>query len=257
MAKYHTKDIIRQWDERISRELFEDAIQESQPVTVFLGGQSGAGKTRSVNYIQHLYREDGSQLIYVNADDLRQYHPDFRLLMESDPLGMPSKTGRAVSQWTSMAIEQANRDGYSIIVESTWNTPERVLDQMRQAKDAGRFVHVVGLATPPVLSRLAILERYYNDRQQGKPTRWVSPAFHDRLVGELPEHVRRIAGSGFADLLMVIDRDGDPERFDPKDVDAFDAAWFGRFRSEAGRFGSRNGWRSCGASAVEYTAFGC
>ena len=38
--------------------------------------------------------------------------------------------------------------------------------------DAGRLAYGAALAVPPVLSRLAMLERYYRDRSVGLPARW-------------------------------------------------------------------------------------
>lgn len=230
MPKFHTADIQRYWNDIISQRVFGNSQLEKRPLTVFLGGQSGAGKTAAIRLLRKEYTETEDQrLVYINPDDYRRFHPDFTKLMETNPLAMSSRTARAVSMWTIMAFEQANRDGYPIIVEGTWNTPERIIDQMRQAQEHERMVHMVALATPPALSRLAILERYYNDKAQGKPARWVSPAFHDRLITALPEHVNQIADSGLPDRFLIVERDGTIGYYGHEDGYQFTTDWKTRF----------------------------
>ena len=52
--------------------------------------------------------------------------------------------------------------------------------------DAGRLAYGAALAVPPVLSRLAMLERYYRDRSVGLPARWTPAEAHDNAVANLP-----------------------------------------------------------------------
>mgnify|MGYP003622369322 CR=1 FL=1 len=56
--------------------------------------------------------------------------------------------------------------------------------------DAGRLAYGAALAVPPVLSRLAMLERYYRDRSVGLPARWTPAEAHDNAVANLPATVR-------------------------------------------------------------------
>ena len=81
--------------------------------------------------------------------------------------------------------------------------------------DAGRLAYGAALAVPPVLSRLAMLERYYRDRSVGLPARWTPAEAHDNAVANLPATVRAVAASLLVDRLTVIDRgDGaDPDMF--------------------------------------------
>ena len=74
--------------------------------------------------------------------------------------------------------------------------------------DAGRLAYGAALAVPPVLSRLAMLERYYRDRSVGLPARWTPAEAHDNAVANLPATVRAVAASLLVDRLTVIDRDG-------------------------------------------------
>lgn len=225
MTKLHTADLIERWNTLIAPDVFENATREDRPLTVYLGGQSGAGKTQCINRLQLLYAEDCHSLVYVNPDALRQYHPDFTELMEERAQDMPKRTGHAASEWTKYAVEQANRDGYSVIVEGTWNNPDKIKSQMKTAKDNGRTVHMAAMAVPKELSRLAILERYYNDKSKNLPARWVAPAVHDKFVKELPDHVYKLVESDLPDRFLLVERGGFTKYYEHDDGYQFVSDW--------------------------------
>ncbi|WP_158276321.1 zeta toxin family protein [Bifidobacterium callitrichidarum] len=216
------------WDEQIKQVVFEDYQPSDNPLTVFLGGQSGAGKTQGVHTIMGAYRDEG--LVYINPDDYRQFHPDYDKLMEERPLDMPKRTARASAVWTDLAVETADNERYSTIVEGTWNNVDRVLQQMQEAKDCGRRVHAAALATPPTLSRLAVLERYYRDLSMGRPARWVSPDFHDKIVESLPDKISMVADSGIPDRFIVVDRKDGLIPYSADESEDFLNEWNERFQ---------------------------
>lgn len=90
--------------------------------------------------------------------------------------------------------------------------------------DAGRLAYGAALAVPPVLSRLAMLERYYRDRSVGLPARWTPAEAHDNAVANLPATVRAVAASLLVDRLTVIDRGGGV-LYDGADPDMFAVQW--------------------------------
>ncbi len=166
----------------------------------------------------------GESILPIIGDDFRQYHPDFGRLMRDDPLRMPEVTAHAAGVWTGMAVEWADSHAVSSIIEGTWRNPRTVLDEAWHAHGLGRSTHAVLLAVPPVLSRVAILARFYFDLESTGRARWTPPAAHDVTVANLPANVREIASSGVFDRLTVIDRDGGV-LMDGDDTDAFVLAW--------------------------------
>ncbi len=197
-------DMDRIWNEDILPTI-EGVAVSGDPCTVFVGGQPGAGKTRAVHMILDMGLHEGT-LLPVNGDDLRQYHPDYDRLCDEDPLSMPIQTAEASAEWIrrTMAYSTANR--ISTIVEGTWRNASTVLDEASNAKLNGRTTHAIVLAVPPVLSRIAILERYYRDRSVGLPSRWTPTSAHENTVRNLASTVRLIAGSPLIDRFTVIDR---------------------------------------------------
>lgn len=186
-----------------------DVVRKSnEPCTVFVGGQPGAGKTRATHIVLGMGLHDG-QLLNVNGDDLRQYHPDYDRLCDEDPLTMPERTAKASAAWIRMTMEYAAENRIPAIVEGTWRNAATVLDEAANAKRHDRGTHAIVLAVPPALSRIAILERYYRDRSAGLPARWTPASAHENTISNLSDTVRRIATSPSIDRFTVIGRDGD------------------------------------------------
>lgn len=216
------EQLRRVFDARILPDLSADAQSNDGPVSIFLGGQPGAGKTRAQMLALGLH--GGESILPIIGDDFRQYHPDFGRLMRDDPLRMPEVTAHAAGVWTGMAVEWADSHAASSIIEGTWRNPRTVLDEAWHAHELGRITHAVVVAVPPVLSRVAILARFYFDLESTGRARWTPPAAHDVTVANLPANVREIAFCGVFDRLTVIDRDGGV-LVDGDDADVFVSAW--------------------------------
>lgn len=208
MTKLHTEERLRIWEEEICPRVFRNAQSSDSPSSIFIGAQPGAGKTRAVRRVRELIQDEN--LIYINPDDYRRYHPDYMKLLEEKPLMMPARTARASADWARLSIQYAIRKQYSTIVESTWGNPDKILQQIEEAREANRQIMTVALAVPPVFSKLSILERYYRDFSDGQAGRWVSPEDHDTAVESLGESVEALAECNAIDQFMVIGRDGDP-----------------------------------------------
>lgn len=61
-----------------------------KPVSLFLGAQPGAGKTRVAGLIAERYGE----LYRIDPDSIRETHPDYNMLASTKPDDMPELTNR-------------------------------------------------------------------------------------------------------------------------------------------------------------------
>lgn len=198
-------ELDRIWRRRILPGIEAVAVPCAEPVTVFLGGQPAAGKTRAQRRVVDLY---GGGMLPIVGDDFRQYHPDYVRLVREDPVGMPDATARAAGYWTGMAVAYADTHDVSCIIEGTWRNRDTVLSEARRSRDLGRRNHAVVLAVPPVLSRLGLLRRFYMDLYAGRQARWTPPTAHEATVAALPGTVATAAASGLFDRFTVLGRDG-------------------------------------------------
>lgn len=221
MTEPSETELERIWLSDILPGMYPGVEPSPEPVTYFLGAQPGAGKTRGQMFIQRLCP---GYLMPIVGDDFRQYHPDYDRLMETDPLSMPDVTARAAGVWTGMAVEYADGNRISCVIEGTWRNAATVLDEARRARSLGRGTHAVLLAVPPALSRLGILSRFYEDMRTEGTARWTPPAAHETTVGNLPRTVPQVAGSGLMDRLTVLERSGGV-LYDGDDPARFVASW--------------------------------
>lgn len=192
--------------DRIAPELFEPAAPQERPVLVVFGGQPGAGKSQGRRVIESMHI--GRDLVPVEGDDFRRFHPEYRRVLDQDPLSMPEVTAPAAGWWTGRAVGAGITGSYSLLVEGTWRdvrVPQRTLGM---AREAGYETHAVVVATPAALSLTGTRARYYDDAARARPARWTPLEAHETTVAALPGSVAELAGSALVDRFTIIDRSG-------------------------------------------------
>lgn len=201
-----TEEQLRsRFESRIRPQVFRGAKPQTEPTTVLLGGQPGAGKSRAGEVAA---AHAGDDLVPIVGDDFRQFHPDYRRAMNEDPLRMPDVTAQAAGRWIQMCVDHAREQGCSILIEGTWRNAQVPLEAARAATKDGRRVDAVVVAVQPEVSRLGAMERYYRDVMAGDDARWTPPAAHDAAVASLPGTVEAVAMNGDVDSLRVVTREG-------------------------------------------------
>ena len=215
--------------EIILPELTECAQRSERPITVFLGGQPGAGKTKGQQRVVEMYPQ--RELLPIIGDDFRQHHPEYEYLVENEPFRMPDETAYAAGRWTGMAVDYAKSNGISCIIEGTWRNLDTVLDEAKADRSRKRGTHAVIVAVPPLFSRIGTLGRFYFDLDEAKEARWTPPEAHENTVRALDTNVPRIARSGLMDQLTVLDRKGNVH-YDGTNPEKFIEAWEGQFKRD-------------------------
>lgn len=196
-------NLDERWDKLICDRLFNSAQPSPSPVTVFLGGQPGAGKTSALGRVLHSFPGSITPII---GDDLRAYHPDYDHLIAHDPLLMPERTAPASGYWISRAVAYANEHQFSSLIEGTWRLTSTVLNEAGNAKRHFRATHAVVVAVPPALSRASIAERFYWDLLHGETARWTPLSAHENTVRALPSVVHDIFTSPLIDTITIASR---------------------------------------------------
>lgn len=189
------------WELLVKPDVFRKIESVENPVTIFLGGQPGAGKTQGKNYALAQYPPD--TVAEIIGDDFRRHHPDYEYLITHELLKMPHATAPASGAWVGMCVEYAEANRISFLIEGTWRNAATVLDTARRAKELGRQTHAVVLAVPPLVSLAGIAERFYRDMLRGFPARWTPPTAHDVTVGSLVQNVGEIVNATFSGEPMI------------------------------------------------------
>ena len=198
-------ELDRVWVE-IRNELDEHEPPARPPTVVFLGAQPAAGKTQAHHAVAQWY---GRSFFAVDSDELRQQHPRFEEIAAVEPVRLPVLVNQAASEWTRRSIAYARERQLDTLVENTFHTPETILGSAAQFHDAGYRAHVVALAVPPEVSRLAMVDRYVTSRQGGDAAaRWTTLAAHDKATAGVVDTVDRVHDAAVADRLTIVDRTG-------------------------------------------------
>ncbi|WP_068265115.1 zeta toxin family protein [Janibacter limosus] len=192
------------WEQDIRPRVFARAERSERPVTMLLGGQPGAGKSRAADLAT---AAASGSVVAIVGDEYRRFHPAYVETLKADPLRMPDVTAQAAGRWIQMCVDHARDQGYSMLIEGTWRNAQVPLEAARAARKDGRRVDAVVVAVQPEVSRLGTMERYYRDALAGSDARWTPPAAHDAAVASLPGTVESIAMSGDVDSIRVVTRD--------------------------------------------------
>lgn len=179
-----------------------------RPELIVLGGQPASGKTMAVRRLERDERFAHEQFFAPEGDSLRPWHPDYEQVMADDPLRMPDVTKQASGAWLSMAVDLGFELHASMLIEGTWRDYRVPVSTLEQGREAGYRTHAVLVAVPPQVSRIDMLDRYYEPVRNGQPARWTPPAAHDEAVAKLEATAVLLADSALVDTFSIVTRDG-------------------------------------------------
>lgn len=191
--------------------IWDDLMDEHQikpeafPKGFVLGGQPGAGKS---NLIKKINAEMNGNLLIVNGDEFRRYHPEFDRIQAQYGKDSAKYTAEFSGKMTGWVIEKALTEGYNLVVEGTFRTPDipiKTLDDMRQH---GYQTAVYIQTAPSEVSWQGTLERYNEMVEAGETPRATPKEHHDLVVEKLPENADKVFLSGKAGYFAVYSRDG-------------------------------------------------
>lgn len=106
---------------QIELDYAEKYKRHSKPTAVLLAGQPGAGKTVLSAMLNKAMCDD---VYFINADEYRRFHPNYRKLFEmygSDSVQLTSKFSGEV---TERLIWEASAQKINLIIEGTGRTTE-------------------------------------------------------------------------------------------------------------------------------------
>ncbi|RNI20743.1 zeta toxin family protein [Flexivirga caeni] len=194
------------WTRTVRDRVFEGATASSAPVVVLLGGQPGAGKTAAAGRASQLH--PGQQPIVLEGDDYRRFHPDYKQLVRDDPLRMPEVTQSVSGPMVAAAVDHAQRERISVVLEGTFRDPAMVTDTAAEFHRAGFAVDAVVVAVPPVQSLISTVDRYVSSVENDQDGRWTPVAAHDAALAGMPATVQALGESEYVDQVTIMARDG-------------------------------------------------
>lgn len=174
----------------------------STQIGFVLGGQPGAGKT----VIEKLMKSKFENIVIVNGDDYRKYHPQFDIIVEERGADYPEYTSKFSSAVTELFIDKLIEQKRDIIVEGTLRTIEAPLKTCQKMKANGYETYLGIMAVKPELSYLITIYRYEEMLKNGMLARKTPEEHHDKVVRSLVDNCKKIFETGVFDEILIFDR---------------------------------------------------
>ena len=175
------------------------------PKAYILGGQPGAGKTS----LQYLIQKQNRNVIVINADAYRKFHPYFFEIQRKYEKGSPKYTQPFINQVTEQLVNELSTEKYNLIVEGTLRTVAVPLNTCQSLKAKGYRVELHVIAVKRVLSYESTLLRYEIAIRQGEISRATAKAHHDMVADAIVNNLNAIEDAGTFDAIKLFNRNGD------------------------------------------------
>jgi UDP-N-acetylglucosamine kinase len=187
--------------------LRSNPVPQQHPELVLLGGQPGSGKSTLAPQLQREFDGRGG-MVWVNTNEFRPFHPDYERLVAEQPADMPDVTRPALLWWREHAVEYLRSERFNALLEIGFRDPPWAAATAERFADTGYDVHVVALAVPAVLSRLAIIERFARQSETTGTGRWSTAAAHEAHFNGTVEVLRFAEASPAVSRISLWTRDG-------------------------------------------------
>lgn len=180
--------------------------RSEKPTMVIVGGQPGAGKSRSIDSVRlHLERSGG--VMEIAADDLRRFHPKNDELMQKDDRTAADFTHADAWAWAEKAEAFAREQKFNVLIEGTLKTPENAAAKLAEYREAGYFVEARVIAVHERTSWQGVVGRYEQQKEDAGVGKMTPKPVHDAAVAGVLASVEKIETEKLADRVRI-DRRG-------------------------------------------------
>ncbi len=192
------------WQEQILDKNFSALPNQNKPQAFILGGQPGAGKS---NLLREATLKLNDNLIIINGDDFRKYHPNYNELQKEKAENSPNFTAEFAGKMTETILKKALNEKYNIVIEGTFRTSETPINTLKQFKDNGYETNVLVQTCNQEISWASCLERYEKAlKNNPNEARFTQKEHHDLVVKNLAKNVKEVAKSGLVDNMQIFAR---------------------------------------------------
>ena len=181
------------------------ATPTQHPQGFVLGGQPGAGKS---SLIQKVKSELKGNVIVINGDDYRKYHPDYAKFQAQGTKDSAPKTQEFAGKMTEAILQKGIKEKYHIVIEGTFRTADTPIKTLKQFRESGYQTKVMIQTCDKALSWESCLERYNKMLEVNpKEVRYTTKEHHDLVCENLATNVEKVCQSGFVDKVEIFKRD--------------------------------------------------
>lgn len=186
---------------------FDGTTQQEFPQAIILGGQPGAGKSGILDISYHGFL--GHDVVKINGDDFRQFHPDIDQIIGFDESNMASYTDPDVRVWTKRLFDTAIESKRNVIFEGTMRESGAITNTMKRLMDEGYKVTARIIAVHKRQSVAGIFQRFESQKEDNGHGRMAPLSVHDQAYQGLLNTVDYIEKNKLADKIQIYNRAGE------------------------------------------------
>lgn len=195
------------FDNIIAPDIFNEVPTSLQPTAYLLGGQPASGKTAVTN---NLFKQHGKDnIILINGDDFRNYHPKYSELVKEDAKTAAFFTDKDSGRWVEKTIEYGRKLGVNMIIEGTMRNPAVPEKTAALLHSAGYKVEAVAMAVPERESWLGVHKRFEVALAAGQPARFSVRQSHDAALFGMLDTLDQIHTKKTVDKLSIVTRNNE------------------------------------------------
>jgi Zeta toxin len=181
-----------------------EATTQTRPKAVILAGQPGAGKSGLADRSQAELADD---VVKVDPDELRKYHPDAGRFRTEHPYKWSDNTHPDASQWAGELREAAIAQKKNLIIDTTLGNGGSAVALVKHLQSHGYDVEVRAVASHRLESELGVDARFTDSIDRNGYGRYVPPEFREHVYRALPDNLDLVRAETHAHV-EIYDRQG-------------------------------------------------
>ena len=193
---------------KIREIFFKGKTKDKIPTAIFTIGPPGSGKTGLNGLAQ---KELNGNLVIVNNDELRPFHPKVEEIAKKHPKEYRKITNEKSKYWTDELVDKTIEEGYNILYEGTGRKIEIFKRMIGQMLQHGYIVIIKAMAVNELNCLMSIVERYTGQLQYKGWGRIVSnKIFYKSYDAEMIETIDTLEKEGEISEVAVYIRSDEP-----------------------------------------------
>jgi predicted ABC-type ATPase len=185
---------------------FLGTTSSSKPKLIVIAAQTGAGKSTLVETSMMEFT-DGN-VVTVNIDDLRAYHPSFDEIVMLDDRRSAERTHHDASTWKNRLLSRCIETQRNIVLEGVFKDTKNLIELVELGKKNGYEITIRVVAAHERYSIWGINRRYEKEKIVRGHGRYVPIEYHDESYRNLSDSLEAVEAQKVADGIEVYNRSG-------------------------------------------------